>query len=40
MANNKTKIIELLKNLESTLQEINDAEVNDEDSLKRILYEL
>jgi len=39
MANNKTKIIELLKNLESTLQEINDAEVNDEDSLKRILKE-
>ncbi len=39
MADKKKTIIELLKNLESTLQEIKETEVNDEDSLKRILKE-
>jgi hypothetical protein len=37
MADKKKTIIELLKNLESTLKEIYDADVNDEESLKKIL---
>ena len=37
MANNKTNIIDLLKNLEFTLGEVNRTGVNDEESLKKIL---
>lgn len=35
MANNETTVMELLKNFESTLQEINNTGVNDEESLKK-----